>query len=405
MEAAFNMEKVKEIIDNLSSLISGCQDTEGVSCGYQIKTSIDLRHILELPYPCILMVTCTPSSIQLQLEQNDEAIEQSRLVDFVNEVYAAGSNPSNAGIQPPVFSNGRGQPSRFKFEFEELETLGEGFHSCVLKCRHNLDGSIYAVKQIAFNYEQDCDEVIREVKVMACLQHQAVVRYYQSWIEEGVEHSMSGDASTTSSSTILPTSTLYIVMEFCPRKLEDIIDGSLDVDRVSKLYKQMVMGLLYIHSKDIIHRNLSSHSIFLNAEGDIKIGDYGFALFEGVDGNSKILNSEPISHYRAPEMENLNELITKKVDLFSLGLIIYQMLHPLQSHQELYANFVRFQLGTFNWDDDFNHPNFKILLMSILAKDPSVRFSIYDVMTIFFAEVWQQAWQEHQNEWLEFIQN
>jgi serine/threonine protein kinase len=51
----------------------------------------------------------------------------------------------------------------------------------------------------------------------------------------------------------------------------------LSEDQLRKWYAQLVLGLQYLHSNQIMHRDLKSSNVFLTAQGDIQIGDFGLA--------------------------------------------------------------------------------------------------------------------------------
>ncbi|XP_054991309.1 eukaryotic translation initiation factor 2-alpha kinase 1 [Sorex araneus] len=77
------------------------------------------------------------------------------------------------------------QTSRYLNEFEEVAILGKGGYGRVYKVRNKLDGQYYAIKKILIKgaTKTDCMKVLREVKVLAGLQHPNVVGYHTAWIE------------------------------------------------------------------------------------------------------------------------------------------------------------------------------------------------------------------------------
>ncbi|GAB1290445.1 Eukaryotic translation initiation factor 2-alpha kinase 1 [Apodemus speciosus] len=77
------------------------------------------------------------------------------------------------------------QTSRYLNEFEELAILGKGGYGRVYKVRNKLDGQHYAIKKILIKSatKTDCMKVLREVKVLAGLQHPNIVGYHTAWIE------------------------------------------------------------------------------------------------------------------------------------------------------------------------------------------------------------------------------
>lgn len=81
-----------------------------------------------------------------------------------------------------------GGHSRIANEFEILEWLGKGAFGDVLKVKNKLDGGIYAIKKIKLNpkNKQLNKKITREVKLLSRMNHENVVRYYNSWIESAV---------------------------------------------------------------------------------------------------------------------------------------------------------------------------------------------------------------------------
>ncbi|XP_036168914.1 eukaryotic translation initiation factor 2-alpha kinase 1 isoform X2 [Myotis myotis] len=77
------------------------------------------------------------------------------------------------------------QTSRYLNEFEEVSILGKGGYGRVYKVRNKLDGQYYAIKKILIKgaTKTDCMKVLREVKVLAGLQHPNIVGYHTAWIE------------------------------------------------------------------------------------------------------------------------------------------------------------------------------------------------------------------------------
>ncbi|XP_041892771.1 eukaryotic translation initiation factor 2-alpha kinase 1 isoform X1 [Corvus kubaryi] len=78
------------------------------------------------------------------------------------------------------------QTSRYLIEFEEVARLGKGGYGKVYKVRNKLDGQFYAIKKIKIKKatRRDCMKVLREVKVLAGLQHPNIVGYHTAWMEQ-----------------------------------------------------------------------------------------------------------------------------------------------------------------------------------------------------------------------------
>ena len=78
---------------------------------------------------------------------------------------------------------------------------------------------------------------------------------------------------------------LYIQMEFCEKStLRNAIDLGLyqDMDRVWRLFREIVEGLLHLHDQDMIHRDLKPVNVFLDSNDHVKIGDFGLATIAGI---------------------------------------------------------------------------------------------------------------------------
>ena len=81
------------------------------------------------------------------------------------------------------------QYSRYSSEFDELEALGRGGFGSVFRCRNKLDGRDYAIKKVTIRevdestFQQELQRVLREVKILAVLEHEHIVRYFTCWLE------------------------------------------------------------------------------------------------------------------------------------------------------------------------------------------------------------------------------
>jgi len=118
---------------------------------------------------------------------------------------------SEPAINPYTVDNLDGIPlvrySRYSSEFRELSALGRGGFGTVFRCTNALDGRLYAIKKIRIktqvsmdgsvgvHFKEKLHRVLREVKILALLDHPNIVRYYTAWLEleEGVEKN--GDGS------------------------------------------------------------------------------------------------------------------------------------------------------------------------------------------------------------------
>ncbi|KAJ2334370.1 eukaryotic translation initiation factor 2-alpha kinase, partial [Coemansia sp. RSA 2671] len=145
---------------------------------------------------------------------------------------------------------------------------------------------------------------------------------------------------------------LYIQMEYCENKtLNDVIKEGLDEKECWRLFGQILDGLNHIHQRGVIHRDLKPVNTFLDGIGDIKIGDFGLATssFAPIDNSvsrhvSLDRSAEDAmtadigtSTYVAPEVTTKGSGATRynqKVDMYSLGIIFFEMCYPLNTAME-----------------------------------------------------------------------
>ncbi|KAL9251582.1 eIF-2-alpha kinase GCN2-like protein [Drosera capensis] len=306
--------------------------------------------------------------------------------------------------------------SRYMNDFEELRSLGHGGFGHVVLCKNKLDGRHYAVKMIRLKDERPPinDRILREVATLSRLQHHHVVRYYQAWFETGVVGSLNGSLwgsrsglSTTFSNVgrsisgdgkeMLESTYLYIQMEYCPRTLRQLLESYnyFDKDLAWHLFRQIVEGLAHIHGQGIIHRDLTPNNIFFDARNDIKIGDFGLAKFlklEQLDQDPAFTSDAPgIStdgtgqigtyFYTAPEIEQGWPKIDEKADMYSLGVVFFELWHPFGTAMERHIILSDLKMQgklPSGWVAEF--PEQATLLRRLMSQSPSERPSATELL-------------------------
>lgn len=149
------------------------------------------------------------------------------------------------------------------------------------------------------------------------------------------------------------TAVLYIQMELCDQSLREWLDKraemsstccqpKVSIKNVLWMFEQIVQGVEYIHSKSIIHRDLKPKNIFLCSDDFIKIGDFGLAaLCTETEQQEFCHTSCSCAHtqglgtppYSAPEQKKHSNY-DKKVDIYSLGIILIELLHCCPTRME-----------------------------------------------------------------------
>ncbi|KAI4902047.1 hypothetical protein NFI96_033100 [Prochilodus magdalenae] len=207
--------------------------------------------------------------------------------------------------------------------------------------------------------------------------------------------------STDSEKPPLIAHYLYIQMEYCEKStLRDTIDQSLYLDgsRLWRLFREILDGLAYIHEQGMIHRDLKPVNIFLDSHDHVKIGDFGLAtdhpatVASGkleIEDNSSglVLKSDPTGNmtgmvgtalYVSPEVQgNTKATYNQKVDLFSLGIILFEMSYrPMTTASERITVLSQLRKESIDFPEDFsNYENGtqKKVICWLLNHDPALR--------------------------------
>ena len=122
--------------------------------------------------------------------------------------------------------------------------------------------------------------------------------------------------------------TYYIVMEYMEGgTLEDVIEqeGPLSPERATEITLQVAKALSVAHKKGVIHRDIKPQNILLNKAGEAKVTDFGIARAATATTMTQAGSVMGTVHYISPE-QALGEQATPRSDLYSLGVVLYEML-------------------------------------------------------------------------------
>ncbi|XP_076921232.1 putative serine/threonine-protein kinase WNK3 [Bidens hawaiensis] len=192
------------------------------------------------------------------------------------------------------------------------EVLGKGACKTVYRAFDELEGIEVAWNQIKFSNflrnPEELDRLFSEVHLLKTLKHKSIIKFYNSWVDTTNEYIN------------------FITEVFTSGTLRQYRKKHKHVDlrALKKWSKQILEGLVYLHSHDppVIHRDLKCDNIFVNGnQGEVKIGDLGLAaiLRQAHSAHSVIGTPE----FMAPELyeENYNEL----VDIYAFGMCLLEL--------------------------------------------------------------------------------
>ncbi|CEL94548.1 unnamed protein product [Vitrella brassicaformis CCMP3155] len=212
--------------------------------------------------------------------------------------------------------------------YERLETIGRGASGSVHLVRRVRDNEILALKEIKTEYMSDAERKLaeNEVVLLKLLSGPTVVRYYDSWISDD---------------------TISIVMEYAEggnlyHKIRDTRERGQKFphEQITDWIAQIVLGIMSLHSKSILHRDLKSQNLFLTKENSIKLGDFGIA--KALSNTSAMAQtSVGTPYFMSPELCR-GESYGRESDMWAFGCIVYEMVtlkRPFE-HSSMQALFV-----------------------------------------------------------------
>jgi serine/threonine protein kinase len=250
--------------------------------------------------------------------------------------------------------------------YEFIETLGTGATSRVDKARDTLIGRIVALKTFlhGFGSGDVQKQFLREAQIIGRLAHPYIVGLYDVGTNaEGVP---------------------YFVMEYVDgRTLEKVLDdGPLPLEKAALWATDLAAAIARAHRAKVIHGDIKPANILITKEGQVKLGDFGIARFATQVSNSGVLMGTPA--YLSPEQIQGDPQDTRS-DLFSLGIILYQMTTGVQPFSGSSVSAVCAQIVAITPPPPSHHnPSlpaaFDRIVMRCLAKDPADRYATAEAL-------------------------
>jgi len=197
-------------------------------------------------------------------------------------------------------------------KYEPIKPIGRGAYGVVCSARDKTNERKVAIKKITDAFEDliDAKRILREAKLLRHFDHENVV---------GLRDMMNPPLEE-------PFNDIYIVLDLMDTDLERIIGSNNDLTdhHVQYFIYQVLRGLKYIHSANVIHRDLKPSNLLLNADCDLKICDFGLA--RGVKDDVDLTKYVVTRWYRAPELLCSCLDYDEKIDVWSVGCILAELL-------------------------------------------------------------------------------
>jgi serine/threonine protein kinase len=199
-------------------------------------------------------------------------------------------------------------------QLEILELLGQGGMGIVYKARQPRLDRFVALKILPAEAGHDpafAERFAREARALAKLTHPGIVTVHDFGESGG---------------------RFYLLMEFVDGvNLRHLLRGRrLEPEEALKIVPQICEALQYAHEQGVVHRDIKPENILLDKRGHVKIADFGLAKLLGPKAaDSALTGSQQIIgtlHYMAPEQMERPLAVDHRADIYSLGVVFYEML-------------------------------------------------------------------------------
>jgi len=223
---------------------------------------------------------------------------------------SAASGPGLAGFTPPALQ----ELAEILPQFEILELLGRGGMGAVYKAKQRSLDRVVALKILPAEADADpafAERFQREARALAQLGHPHIVGIYDF-----------GQAGKFA----------YFVMEYIDgvnlRQLQRA--GRLSPREALAIVPQICAALQFAHDRGIVHRDIKPENILVDAQGRVKIADFGLAklMLPEAGGTDLTQTRQAMGtpQYMAPEQIEKPASVDHRADIYSLGVVFYEML-------------------------------------------------------------------------------
>ncbi|KAI3945994.1 hypothetical protein MKX01_024750 [Papaver californicum] len=203
-------------------------------------------------------------------------------------------------------------------QWQKGKLIGRGTFGSVYVASNRITGALCAMKEVDLIPDDaksaEClKQLEQEIKVLSQLKHPNIVQYYGSEIV--------GDHFYIYLEYVHPGSINKYVQEHCGAMTEDI---------VRNFTRHILSGLAYLHCKKTIHRDIKGANLLVDANGVVKLADFGMA--KHLNGHAANLSMKGSPYWMAPEVihaalqNDSNSDAALAVDIWSLGCTIIEML-------------------------------------------------------------------------------
>ncbi len=229
-------------------------------------------------------------------------------------------DPGGPSAPAPETAAPRGRPVALPLDevarrFPQLEIkalVGQGGMGVVYRARQPRLGRDVALKLLPPEQSRDptfAERFLREARAMARLAHPNIVAVHDFGETDGL---------------------CWLLMDFVDgvNLRQALRDGALPPAKALAIVPQMCDALQYAHDEGVVHRDIKPENVLVDRLGRVKIADFGLAKLMGredvtLTGEQQVFGTP---HYMAPEQMEAARDVDHRADIFSLGVVFYEML-------------------------------------------------------------------------------
>jgi Nif-specific regulatory protein len=250
--------------------------------------------------------------------------------------------------------------------YKIIRKIGAGSLGVVLLVHDMRDDKILCLKLLRDISKDSIEHIKAEFRILSQLDHPNLLKVY----DFGVDNK-SGP---------------FFTMEYASGG-ELNLDTKLSPDNFFKVAISICKALNYIHNRQIIHGDLKPSNILISSDGTCKLSDFGFSSIPGKTKQARMSGS---ALYIAPEILRYEE-ISAASDIYSLGLLLYEMIHksPLfkGSTDEIITQKLQGNYRIENLPDNFGGEKMAAIIRKMTATMPSERYQSAELIIGEFEKI------------------